>query len=109
MNWYIGMKVIMKKMDYNEDGKQIDQVDPGLTSNPRIILMMYNFDNDYSTAKEKIVKNCLEFCAKGSGWIFELIFCLYILWDMNLHHKKLQRKKQMRENMDKKSLRKCFD
>ena len=73
MNWYIGMKVIMKKMDYNEDGKQIDQVDPGLTSNPRIILMMYNFDNDYSTAKEKIEKNFLEFCANGSGCIFDRV------------------------------------
>ena len=32
--------------------------------------MMYNFDDGYSTAREKIEKNFLEFLLNGSGWIF---------------------------------------
>ena len=73
MKWHIGMKVIMKKMDYTDDGKQIGQIDPGFTSNHRMTAMMFNFDDGYNTAREKIEKNFLEFCANGSGWIFDRV------------------------------------
>jgi uncharacterized C2H2 Zn-finger protein len=73
MKWYIGMKVIMKKMDYSDGGKQIAQIDPGFTSNPNITLMMFNFDDGYSTAREKIEKDFLEFLRNGSGWIFDRV------------------------------------
>ena len=73
MKWYIGMKVIMKKMDFTDDGKPVGEIDPGFTSNPGITATMYNFDNGYNTAREKIEKNFNEFCANGSGWILDRV------------------------------------
>ena len=58
MKWYIGMKVIMVKMD--GDGKQVGQIDPGFTSHPRITPMMSNFDEGYKIARQKIDKNIEE-------------------------------------------------
>jgi hypothetical protein len=107
MKWHIGMRVIMKKMDYTDDGKQVGQFDPGFTSKPRITAMMFNFDEGYNTAREKIEKNFVQMVL--DGFLTELILYLYILRAMTLHHKKLPRKKQMRENKDKKSLRKFFN
>ena len=73
MKWYIGMKVIMKKMDYTDDGKQVGQIDPGFTSRPVITAMMYNFDEGYNAAREKIEKNFVEFCKNGSGYILDRV------------------------------------
>ena len=58
MKWYIGMKVIFKKMDYTDDGKQVGQVDPGFTSRPIITAMMYNFDEGYNTARKRLKELC---------------------------------------------------
>ena len=60
-------------MDYTDDGKQVGQFDPGFTSKPRITAMMFNFDEGYNTAREKTEKNFVEFCANGSGWIFDRV------------------------------------
>ena len=73
MKWYIGMKVIFKKMDYTDDGKQVGQVDPGFTSRPIITAMMFNFDEGYNTAREKIEKNFDEFLRNGSGYILDRV------------------------------------
>ena len=47
----------MKKMHYNDDGKQIDQVDPGFTSNPRMDLVSLHIEGyepgPQKTSKEK--------------------------------------------------------
>ena len=67
------MKVIMKKMDYTDDGKQVGQIDPGFTSRPVITAMMYNFDEGYNAARQKIEKNFVEFCANGSGYILDRV------------------------------------
>jgi hypothetical protein len=73
LKWYIGMKVIMKKMDYSDDGKQVGQVDPGFTSHPIITAMMYNFDVGYNIARQKIEKNFDEFLRNGSGYILDRV------------------------------------
>ena len=70
MKWYIGMKVIMKKMD---NGKLFGYIDPGFTSRPRITPMMSNFDEGYNIARQKIDKNIEEFLRNGSGWIVERV------------------------------------
>ena len=71
IKWYIGMKVILKKMDYTDDGRQVGQIDPGFTSRPTITPMMQNFDDGYNVARQKIDKNFNGFCANGSGWILD--------------------------------------
>ena len=67
MKWYIGMKVIMHKMAYTDDGKPDGQVDPGFTSRPIITAMMYNFEEGYNGARQKIEKNYIEFCKNNYG------------------------------------------
>jgi hypothetical protein len=73
MKWYIGMKVIMKMMDYSDDGKQVGQIVPCFTSRPRITAMMYNFDEGYNAARQKIEKNFDEFLRNGSGYILDRV------------------------------------
>ena len=69
MKWYIGMKLIMSKMDYTDDCRQVDQMDASFTSRPAMTSMMVNFDEGYSIAGQMIEKNFDEFCASGSGYI----------------------------------------
>ena len=73
MKWYIGMKVIMKKMDYDNIAKEVDQVDPGFTSRPTITTMISDFDEGYNIARQKIEKDFVAFCANGSGWILDRV------------------------------------
>ena len=73
MKWYIGMKVIMKKMDYTDDGRQVGQIDPGFTSHPKITAVMYSFDEGYNAARQKIEKNFIEFLRNGSGYILDRV------------------------------------
>ena len=73
MKWYIGMKVIMVKMDYTDDGRQVGEIDPGFTSRPRITPMMSNFDEGYKIARQKIDKNIEEFLRNGSGYIVDRV------------------------------------
>ena len=70
MKWYIGMKVIMKKMD---NGKLTGYIDPGFTSRPTITPMMQNFDKGYHDARQKIDKNIEEFLRNGSGYIVDRV------------------------------------
>ena len=67
MKWYIGMKVIMVKMDGS------GEIDPGFTSRPRITPMMSNFDEGYKIARQKIDKNIEEFLRNGSGYIVDRV------------------------------------
>ena len=73
MKWYIGMEVIMVKMDYTDDGRHVGQIDPGFTSRPRITTMMFDFDEGYSIARQKIDKNIEEFLRNGSGYIVDRV------------------------------------
>ena len=73
MKWYIGMQVIMHKMDYTDGGRKVGQIDPGFTSRPIITAMMVNFDDGYNIARQKIEKNFVEFCANGSGYILDRV------------------------------------
>ena len=70
MKWYIGMKVIMTKMD---NGNEVGYIDPGFTSHPTITAMMLTFDNQYGNARQKIEKNFEEFLRNGSGWILDRV------------------------------------
>ena len=73
MKWYIGMKVIMKNMVYDDVAKEVDQVDPGFTSRPSITAMISDFDEGYNIARQKIEKDFVAFCANGSGWILDRV------------------------------------
>ena len=97
MKWYIGMKVIMKQMDYTNDGKQVGQIDPGFTSRPRITSVMYNFNEGYNTAREKIEKNFVEFCANGSGYILDRVALVSVHiagYDISLQRKEQSEQEQ---------------
>ena len=62
------------------------------------------------TAREKIEKNFLEFLRNGSGWIFDWFDLVSVhIAGYDAGPQKTWRKKQMRENKNKKSLRKCFN
>ena len=61
MKWYIGMKVIMSKMDYIDECRQVDQMDASLTSRPVMTSMMVNFDEGYSIARQMIEKTLMNF------------------------------------------------
>ena len=56
MRWYIGMKVIMKIVDYTDDGRRVEQNDPCFYSRPVMTSMMINFDEGYSIARQMIEK-----------------------------------------------------
>ena len=107
MKWYIGMKVIMKKMDYSDDGKQVGQIDPGFTSRPRITAMMYNFDEGYNAARQKIEKNFVEFCANGSGYILDRVALVSVHiagYDLSPHQsakEKVDEREQEQEELEK--------
>ena len=62
-----------EEKDYTDDGKQVGQIDPGFTSHPKITAMMFNFDEGYNAAREKIEKNFVEFCKNGSGYILHRV------------------------------------
>ena len=40
--WYLGMEIIMHKMD--KEGRITDEIDPGFTSNVKTTLHMWNLD-----------------------------------------------------------------
>ena len=44
MEWYIGMKVIMNKV--NKDGEVLNEADPRFTSNPYLASTLNNFDDN---------------------------------------------------------------
>ena len=73
MRWYIGMKVIMKIVDYTDDGRRVEQNDPCFYSRPVMTSMMINFDEGYSIARQMIEKNFDEFCASGSVYILDRV------------------------------------
>ena len=71
MKWYLGMKVIMVKLDKN--GEISHEADPGFTTKPQIMATTWNYDTQYQKAGAKIFKDFLEFNANGSGWILKSV------------------------------------
>jgi hypothetical protein len=94
----------MKKMDYSDDGKQVGQVDPGFTSHPRISTMMYNFDEGYNIARQKIEKNFDEFLRNGSGYILDRVDLVSVHiagYDLSPHQSSKDQSEQEQEELEK--------
>ena len=57
----------------SRDGDTIQVATPGFTTNPRIQATMWYFDQDYSSASEKIKEDFDAFNQNGSGWILQSV------------------------------------
>ena len=71
LKWYLGAKVTMHKV--NRYGDTIDEATPGFTTSPRVQATMWNFDQDYNNASEKIKEDFVAFNQNGSGWILKSV------------------------------------
>ena len=71
LKWYLGAKVTMHKV--NRDGDTIDEATPGFTTSPRIQATMWNFDQEYNNASDKIKEDFVAFNQNGSGWILKSV------------------------------------
>ena len=70
MKWYIGMKVRMYRPTGNGT---VQEASPGFSSTPKLSPHMWNFENLYKEAQDKIMNDFVEFNANGSGWILERV------------------------------------
>ena len=71
MKWYLGVKVTMHKLD--RDGDIIQVATPGFTTSPRVQESMWNFNQNYNNASEKIMDDFVAFNQNGSGWILQSV------------------------------------
>ena len=71
LKWYLGAKVTMHKLDRDGDIQEI--ATPGFTTSPRVQESMWNFDQNYNNASEKIMEDFIAFNRNGSGWILQSV------------------------------------
>ena len=69
--WYLGAKVTMHKLDRDDDIQEVET--PGFTTSPRIQESMWNFDQNYNNASEKIMEDFVAFNQNVSGWILQSV------------------------------------
>ena len=67
--WSLGVLVEMVKTNWK--GDIIESIYPGFRTNPFLQLAMFNFDQYYGDAVNKIQDKLIAFNEKGSGWVLK--------------------------------------
>ena len=67
--WSLGVLVEMVKTNWK--GDIIENIHPGFRTNPFLQLAMFNFDQYYGDAVNKIQDKLIAFNEKGSGWVLK--------------------------------------
>ena len=67
--WSLGVLVEMVKTNWN--GDIIETIYPGFRTNPFLQLAMFNFDQYYGDAVNKIQDKLIAFHENGSGWVLK--------------------------------------
>ena len=93
--WNLGVLVEMIKTDW--EGAITDIIQPGFKTSAILQLAMYNFDQTYANAVDKIQDKVIAFNENGSGWVLNNVLNISI--DIGVYEPTLGNTKEYEEDM----------
>ena len=93
--WNLGVLVEMIKTNW--EGAITDIIQPGFKTSAILQLAMYNFDQTYTDAVDKIQDKLIAFNENGSGWVLNNVLNISI--DIAVYEPTLGNTKEYEEDM----------
>ena len=99
--WSLGVLVEMVKTNWK--GDIIESIYPGFRTNPFLQLAMFNFDQYYGDAVNKIQDKLIAFNEKGSGWVLKNVHNISIniaVYEPTLGNTEEDEEDMLRDDLD---------